>query len=342
MPRYYFEDFVPGTVALPGSVTVTADAIVAFAREFDPHPFHVDEEAAKKTFAGGLIASGWHSCALLMRLVADGYILDSSSMGGPGVEELRWLKPVRPGDTLRARRTVLETRASRSRPEMGLIRLNSELINQADETVMTQLSWGMMGRRDAAPVPGNGAERRNGERAASGPAPVEPSGPVLAPEDEPAPFFENIEIGQSAELGSATFTREDIVRFARAFDPQPFHLDEEAGRRSHFGGLVASGWHTAAVWMSRLVERRQRLREAALARGERPVEFGPSPGFRDLRWLKPVYAGDTLSFRTKVVDKRPSASRPEWGLVISHNTGHNQHGELVYEFQGSGFVERRG
>jgi len=93
--------------------------------------------------------------------------------------------------------------------------------------------------------------------------------------------------------------------------------------------------------MKRLVERRTRQREAAIARGEKPVAFGPSPGFRDLRWVKPVYAGDTLTFRTTVADKRPSASRPEWGLVLSHNTGHNQRGELVYEFKGSGFVERR-
>ena len=93
--------------------------------------------------------------------------------------------------------------------------------------------------------------------------------------------------------------------------------------------------------MKRLVERRTRQRAAALARGERPAAFGPSPGFRELRWLKPVYAGDVLTYRTSAVDKRPSASRPEWGLVLSHNTGHNQAGELVYEFKGAGFVERR-
>jgi acyl dehydratase len=112
MPRYHFEDFSPGTADVPGSITVTAEEIVAFAREFDAQPFHTDQEAAKKTFAGGLIASGWQSCGFLMRLVADGFINDSSSMGAPGVEELKWLKPVRPGDRLRARRTVLESKTS--------------------------------------------------------------------------------------------------------------------------------------------------------------------------------------------------------------------------------------
>ncbi|MFL5145794.1 MAG: dehydratase, partial [Microvirga sp.] len=118
--------------------------------------------------------------------------------------------------------------------------------------------------------------------------------------------------------------------------------DPDAARRSFFGGLIASGWHTGSAWMSRLVERRTRQRDAALARGERPVNFGPSPGFRDLKWLKPVHAGDTLTFRTTVVDKRVSASRPDWGLVLSQGTGHNQAGELVYAFNGAGFVERKG
>lgn len=335
MPRLHFEDFAPGAADVPGSIAVTADEIVAFAREFDAQPFHTDQEAAKATFAGGLIASGWHSCGLLMRLVAEGFINETSSMGAPGVEELKWLRPVRPGDRLRARYAVLETKASRSRPEMGLVRFRYELVNQDDDVVLTQRNWAMLGRRGAEPPP-SPAARNGGSAPAAAPA----DSPAME-EDEPAPFFEEVEIGRSAELGSVTFTAEEIVRFARAYDPQPFHLDEEAGKRSHFGGLVASGWHTAAAWMGRLVARRKRQREAALARGERPASFGPSPGFRDLRWLKPVYPGDTLSFRTTVVDKRPSASRPEWGLVTSHNTGHNQHGELVYEFQGAGFVERR-
>jgi acyl dehydratase len=130
MPRYHFEDLKPGTADVPGSIVVTADEIVAFAREFDAQPFHTDEEAAKKSFAGGLIASGWQSCGFLMRLVADGFLNDSSSMGAPGIEELKWLRPVRPGDTLHARRTVLESKGSRSRPEMGLVKFHYELLKR--------------------------------------------------------------------------------------------------------------------------------------------------------------------------------------------------------------------
>ena len=335
MSRLHFEDFAPGAAELPGRITVTRDDIVAFARDFDPQPFHLDEEAARASFAGRLIASGWHSCALLMRLVADAYVLNSTSMGAPGVEEVKWLRPVHPGDTLSGRYAILETKTSRSRPEMGFVRIRTELLNQNDETVLSQLNWMMMARRDAP-----AAEPRPARR------PPPPGANAASAHDLPgkgeiALPFEDVAIGDVAELGDYTFTPEEIMRFARAFDPQPFHVDPEAAARSHFGGLCASGWHTASAWMRRLVDRRTRMDQAARERGLRPVRFGPSPGFRNLRWVKPVYAGETLTFRTMVADKKPSASRPDWGLVLSHNTGHNQDGELVYEFSGAGLLERR-
>jgi acyl dehydratase len=152
MPRLFFEDFTPGSVATVSGPTVTKDDILAFAREFDPQPFHIDEEAAKASFVGGLIASGWHTCALTMRMVADGFLQNTSGMGAPGIEEVKWQTSVRPGDTLSLRRTVLETRESRSRPEMGLVRILSEVLNQAGEIVMTQVNWTMFGRRHAGPA----------------------------------------------------------------------------------------------------------------------------------------------------------------------------------------------
>src|SRR5476649_292623 len=121
MPRMHWEDFESGAVAIYGPRLVTREEIVAFAAEFDPQPMHLDEAAGAASLMGGLGASGWHSCCLLMRMIADGFILDSSSMGGPGIEEVRWLKPLRPGTRVRVRSTVLETRASSSRPEMGLV-----------------------------------------------------------------------------------------------------------------------------------------------------------------------------------------------------------------------------
>jgi acyl dehydratase len=156
------------------------------------------------------------------------------------------------------------------------------------------------------------------------------------------PYFEDLVIGETEELGSHTFTPDDIVRFAKQYDPQRFHVDAEAARSSLFGALCASGWHTASVWMKNMVGHRDRIRAYALSHGQRPARLGPSPGFSNLKWLKPVYAGDTIAYRTTVTAKRPSASRPEWGLVFHHNTGTNQNGEAVFAFDGMVFWERRG
>jgi len=155
-------------------------------------------------------------------------------------------------------------------------------------------------------------------------------------------FFEDIEIGQRREVGSFTFAAELIRKFAAQFDPQPFHLDEEAGRQSLFGGLAASGWHVASVCMKLMVADGQRQAAEAAARGEKAAVWGPSPGFRELRWIKPVLAGDTVSFSSAVETVRSSSSRPEWGIVQARNTGINQRGELVFSFLATAFAPRRG
>ncbi len=147
-PRLHWEDFAVGTVREFGHRTLEREDMVRFAREFDPQPFHVDEEAAKASLFGGLAASGWHTCALVMRMMCDDYLLDSSSLGSPGIDNLRWLKPVRVGDTLRVRMEVLEARPMNSRPEVGLVRSRWTVLNQRDDPVLTMEGWGMFGRRD--------------------------------------------------------------------------------------------------------------------------------------------------------------------------------------------------
>jgi acyl dehydratase len=154
-------------------------------------------------------------------------------------------------------------------------------------------------------------------------------------------FFEDIAVGERLELGRHTFTADDIKSFASRYDPQPFHVDEAAGALSHFGALVASGWHTAAVWMRLMVEHHRREVDAMRARGEPVAELGPSPGFRDLKWLKPVYVGDTIAYATEVIETRASNSRPAWGLMTIRNSGVNQKGEPVISFVSTAFVQRR-
>jgi acyl dehydratase len=143
----YFEDFEPGQVFELGSHTVSKDEIVAFASQFDPQPFHVDQEAAADGPFGGLVASGWHTSAIWMRLWVTAVLNRSAGMGSPGVEELRWLQPVRPGDTLTGRLTVLEATPSQRRPGRGTIRSRAELVNQRGETVLGMTARGFFALR---------------------------------------------------------------------------------------------------------------------------------------------------------------------------------------------------
>ncbi len=145
----YWEDFEAGMVFEYGDKTVSREEIVSFARAFDPQPFHTDEEAARRTPYGGLIASGWHTVALFMRLFADNLLLDSSSAGAPGVKRLRWLIPLRPGDTLRVRTTIVEKYPSKSRPDIGFLDNCHEVINQQDAVIMRIEGVGMWRRREA-------------------------------------------------------------------------------------------------------------------------------------------------------------------------------------------------
>jgi acyl dehydratase len=333
----FFEDFVVGETVLAGSLPVGESDILAYAHRFDAQDFHTDPEAAKGSFVGTLIASGWHSCSLLMRLISESFILDSAGMGAPGIDEVKWLRPVRPGDTLAAHRTVLEAKTSRSRPEMGLVRFHFALLNQRDEPVLEQTNWIMFARRGA------GVPARTGGWLAHSPryvppvtqSPLEPpTGPT-----EPALFFDDMQIGARHELGSFVFTADEIIAFARSFDPQPFHMDDAAARDSPFGRLAASGWHTASVWMAAMVSHRKR-QIAAMGAAPAP-RLGPSPGFKNLRWSKPVFAGDRITYHSSITDTRASASRPQWGLFFHRNTGVNQHGDEVFSFDGCAFVERR-
>ena len=132
----YFDDYLPGATYDCGSVSVSEDEIVSFARQFDPQPFHVDPGAAARGPFGGLIASGWHTAALVMRQLVDHYLPEEASLGSPGLDEMRWPDPVRPGDTLRVRASVVETRRSLSKPDRGIMKTAIEAVNQDGRTVM--------------------------------------------------------------------------------------------------------------------------------------------------------------------------------------------------------------
>ena len=154
-------------------------------------------------------------------------------------------------------------------------------------------------------------------------------------------YFEDVEIGSRQSLGSFVFTAEAIKRFAMAYDPQPFHIDEAAAEASHFGGLIASGWQVAAVWMKLNVAQLDRLADEALAEGRAVGRLGPSPGFRNMVWARPVRPGDRLTYRSTFTDKKASGSRPGWGIVSMRNEAFDDEGRLVFAFDAAVFVERR-
>lgn len=148
MPKLFFEDFTPGQKIEHGPRLVTREEIVAFAAQYDPQPMHLDEEAGRNSLLGGLGASGWHSCGIMMRMICDGFLLQSASMGAGGVEEVKWLRPVRPGDKLMLHATVMDARASRSRPEMGIVRFLYEIFNARGERAMTMVTPTFLERRN--------------------------------------------------------------------------------------------------------------------------------------------------------------------------------------------------
>ncbi|MFD1199369.1 MaoC family dehydratase [Brucella gallinifaecis] len=146
-------------------------------------------------------------------------------------------------------------------------------------------------------------------------------------------------LGEELTIGSHRFTAEEITHFASKFDPQPFHLDAEAAKNSVLGGLCASGWHTTAVFMKLNVAAIVEATKDAMKRGEIPPTFGPSPGFENLKWLRPVYAGDTITYKRTVHAVRPLSSRPGWSMLSMSSNAYNQHGDKVLSFDNAAMVK---
>lgn len=150
-------------------------------------------------------------------------------------------------------------------------------------------------------------------------------------------WFEDVVLGVRRDLGNHTFSQDEIIAFARKYDPQIFHIDPVAAKSSLFGGLIASGWHTAAIWMKLAIENRK----TEAGDGNAVARAGVSPGFENMRWLKPVRPGMTLSYSTTPVEKVDLKSRPEWGLIKSLGEAHDEKGELVFSFIGKGLVAKK-
>ncbi len=320
----HFEDIEPGTVLRSEPITVTREAIVAFATAYDPQPCHLDEAAGAASPLGGLAASGWHTTALGMRLYFDTFVGRIASMGAPGVDEVRWTRPVRPGDALHLVLTIGDKRPSGSRPDRGFVTTHLDLRDAAGETVMTQRNPVIVQRRG---MPQQGTGAAPAPSATDIPATPHPEADLML-----AGPYDEVAVGHEGLLGTQPFTPEAITAFAALYDPQYFHLDAAAATRSHFGGLIASGWQTAAFWMKHYVAARQRSGEARAASGLPVAVGGPSPGFTAMKWLRPVRAGEAVTYRLAITGKR--ATRSGWGLITTTSTGHAADGATIFSFEG--------
>ncbi|MGQ7791362.1 MaoC/PaaZ C-terminal domain-containing protein [Faunimonas sp. B44] len=299
----HFEDFAAGAEFGLGSHRVSAEEVAWFAAEFAPVP-----EAG--TISAATSASPWQLSAILMRVNYDAWMNGVAARGAPGVDDLRWGATVQAGDTLSGRATVLATRRSRSRPAIGFVTFRFELMIGARGLALSQTNSVMIARRDCRD------EQTSLTRALKpGPREMDPPSPVAL--DRP---WRDVCLGSPFALGTTRFEPAAIVAFARRYDPQPFHLDETAARTGPFGALAASGWHTAASWGRAFL---------AACRGA-GGEPGPFLAVSDLKWLRPVYAGDTVAWSVTPLERCTGTNGEE--AMIVRGAGTNQDGVTVYEF----------
>jgi len=288
--RFFFEDFPAGKVFDFANFTLTRELIDAFAEAFDPLFAGPERDAAGERFA-----SPWQMNALLMRLNYDGWMVEAAGRGSPGVDEARWFRPAQAGDVITGRYTVRSARVSRSKPQVGLVQYFHELFANG-ERVMYQLNSVMV-------------ERRNkDEPIADTPAPARAP---AAPETSAAPI----------PLGERDFPADAIIKFARLYDPQPFHVDLDAANKGPFRGLAASGWHTAAQWASAYAQ------AVDAGRLPRPLALR---WMKPLIWKKPVYAGERIAFDFAPLQMGPEPNG-DYG-VTARSRGIDSKGDVVIDF----------
>ena len=291
----YFEDFPVGATRAFCRYVLSREQIEAYATDFD------SLLGGRSDDAGALTASPWQLPALLMRLNYDGWMNEAAARGAPGVDEIRWLRPVTAGETLSARYTVRSARVSRSKPNLGLVQFFYELLGDGGDPVFSQLNSVMIELR--APQPAEPDSRTQG---------------VLRNSDASTAAGE----GEPVALGTVAFPADAVIAFARVYDPQPFHVDAAAAQTGPFGALAASGWHTAAGW-ARAYATRVAGCTPGLPRPDRLLWVKP------LRWRKPVFAGARIAFEAAPGRIEQTADGQTMTVI---GRGRDDIGAIVFEF----------
>lgn len=331
--KLYFEDFSAGMTVECGARAVTTEEAIAFAEAYDPQPMHVDPVSAETTLLGGLALSGWQTCGIGQRVLVDGFLGRVACLGSPGVASVRWRRPARPDSPIAGRLHTRTVRPSKSRPEIGFVLVDYTLSQDGEPICIEDFTF-IVASRFAGSL--------GGGPPANGPAEDTPWSDSVSPEALAWGEAGDVPLGQAVDLGEVTLSDEDIIEFARAYDPQAFHLDEAAGAASLFGGLAASGWQLTALWSGRLQAGLRRAMADLPPSRRAAVDglFGPSPGFSKLVWKRPALAGDRLRFFTKPVAIEPHEKRDDWVVLESVNGAINQTGALVFQFDGRVMMRR--
>ena len=328
----HHEDLAVASPRVLAMTTVSEEEIFAFRGEYDPLPPPAEGKEARPAPA---CASPLHVCAMMMRAFCDGFLNRIASLGAPGVDAVTWSLPVRPGDVLSLRYRIVEKRDLASRPDVGLSKMVVELVNGKDEVAAGWITNQLVRRRHPA--------------SARDASPRTARAPLVSLWEDPAPaaaptfdvFFEDTRLGASTAFGHHAFAEAEIIAFARRFDPQPFHTDAARAKGSLFGGLCASGWHTAAAFLRAAAMARLHCNAAARLRGIDLPALAPAAAWRDLRWPRPVYVGDVVEFRARLSEKTAHPMRGDVGLIGTEVQGRNQRGEIVLAFVASSLWPRR-
>ena len=332
--RRSFDDLEVGETFEFGPYEMSADRTVEFARRFDPQPMHLDLAGGQTSPLGGLSASGWHTASVLMRLAYDSWLCNIRGMGSPGIDKTEWPRALMAGRTVCGEGRVLAMRASRSRPHIGLVQVGLSMREPEHEAdVLRAVWWMFIGRDDedapAASVDGNGSPRQATAQVPSRETAAKPELNTL--------YLGGAEPGKAIYLGETSASEEEMIAFAREYDPQPIHLDRRAAEASLFRGLAASGWHTCGLWMRTNVLARHALL-ADLPESER-LEMEHSAaiglGFEKLTWYRPVRPDDRLHAFMTLLASRESRSRPGWGIARWQSDLTDERGNLVLRFHPS-------
>lgn len=309
-----------------GRIQLTAEAVKEFAAAYDPQPQHIDEQAAAQTLLGGLVASGWQMCAVLMRQVESQLATMFPQIGVPSIDEIRWLKPIRPGEALDARFSRRSRCSCRACGDAGGWAIVAEVVDQTGDPILRMNSNVLLPPREAAPAGVWQSAIRCAEHVKRKPrVPRRPGGHLVR-------YFEEVELGDEIELGSFDFTPSAVASYSRMIQSACGDGDPHSPSPETLRGSAVSNWHVIAAWMRKVIDYYQNEADW-LASQSRPVPvLGPAAGARSLSWCKPVRAGETIAFSSWAEHKIEIGTSSDWGLLVAGAEGVNQDGEVVVSF----------